>query len=132
MGCPPYTGSTRTPSTLPYRCTASATCIASSRVGTSTTASGPPEARPARIDEALQDGQGEGRGLARSRGGLAEQVAALDQRRDRLLLDRRGLFVAQRGESLDDAPIEPQRGKAFVLQCLLGHPAFYGARARYH
>ena len=29
-------------------------------------------------------------------GGLAEQVASVDQRRDRLLLDGRGLLIAQR------------------------------------
>jgi hypothetical protein len=73
-------------------------------------------------DETLEDGQREGRGLSGAGGGLAEEVASFDQGRDGLLLDGRGLFVAQDGEGLDDAGIEPQRRKAFVLLRWLGHP----------
>jgi hypothetical protein len=40
IGWPPYTGRTRTPSWRPYLWTASETCIASSRVGTRTSAVG--------------------------------------------------------------------------------------------
>ena len=36
IGWPPYTGTTRAPSSRPYLCIASATCIASSRVGVRT------------------------------------------------------------------------------------------------
>ena len=47
IGCPPYTGSTRAPSERPYRCIASETCMASSRVGASTSPSGAASRRPA-------------------------------------------------------------------------------------
>jgi NAD(P)H-dependent flavin oxidoreductase YrpB (nitropropane dioxygenase family) len=48
--------------------------------------------------EALEDRQRERRGLAGAGGGLAQQVAPGEQRRDRLALDRRGLLVAELGE----------------------------------
>jgi hypothetical protein len=44
--------------------------------------------------EALQDGQGERRGLARACLREAEEVAPFEQRADRALLDRRGRLVA--------------------------------------
>ena len=47
IGWPPYTGSTRTPRSRPYRWTACDTCSASSRVGTSTSAAGPASGPPA-------------------------------------------------------------------------------------
>ena len=40
-------------------------------------------------DEALDDGHGVGEGLARARRGAYEQVIALEQRRDRVLLHGR-------------------------------------------
>ena len=57
------------------------TCMASSRVGTSTSAGGACR-RPPGV-EALQDRQRERRGLAGAGGGLPEQVAPREQRRDR-------------------------------------------------
>ncbi len=51
--------------------------------------------------QALQDGQGEGGGLAGAGLGAAEEVAAGERRRDGLLLDRRGgvvALVAQRAQ----------------------------------
>jgi hypothetical protein len=48
--------------------------------------------------EPLEHRQCEGGRLARAGSGLAEQVAALDQGRDRLLLDRRRLLVAESGQ----------------------------------
>ena len=73
-------------------------------MGTRTSATGA-RSRPVR-GQPLEDRQREGGGLAGAGGGLAEQVAALDQRRDRLLLDRRGLLVAERGQRLQQ--LRPQ------------------------
>jgi hypothetical protein len=67
--------------------------MASSRVGTSTSAAR--RRRRAAGGQPLQQGQRERRGLAGAGGGLAEQVAALEQRRDGLALDRGGLLVAE-------------------------------------
>ena len=58
--------------------------------------------------EHLEDRQGEGRGLAGAGGGLAEQVAPGHQRRDRLLLDRRGLLVAEAGQRLQQLRPQPE------------------------
>ncbi len=44
--------------------------------------------------ELVEQGQREGRGLSGARAGLADDVASLHQRGDRLGLDRRGLGVA--------------------------------------
>ena len=55
-------------------------------------------AHGALLAEALQHGQREGGGLAGAGGGLADQVAAFDQRRDGLGLDRGGNRVAERGD----------------------------------
>ena len=54
------------------------------------------------LAQALQHRQREGGGLAGAGGGLTDQVTALDQRRDRLGLDRGGGGVAERG----DGPLE--------------------------
>src|SRR5690606_8695856 len=45
--------------------------------------------------DAREDGQGERGGLARAGGGLADEVAPVENRRDGLPLDGRGLFVAE-------------------------------------
>ena len=81
---------------------ASATCIASSRVGTRTSADVLPS--PACADrDALERRQREGRRLARPGRGLGEQVAAGQQRRDRLALDGRRLLVAEGARSCSAA-----------------------------
>ena len=72
-------------------------------MGTSTSADGAPERSRA---EPLQDRQREGRRLAGAGRRLPEQVAAREQRRDRLALDRRGLLVAQSGERFEQ--LRPQ------------------------
>ncbi len=53
--------------------------------------------------DVLDDRQAECGRLARSRLGLADDVAALEHRRDRLLLNRAGLFVANVLEGLERA-----------------------------
>ena len=85
---------------------ASATWVASSRVGTRTSARG--RAAVGAAAQALEQREREGGRLAGAGGGLAEQVAALQQRRDRLALDRRGLFVAERGQRGDQLVGEGQ------------------------
>ena len=92
--------------------------MASSRVGTSTRATG--SACGAGHD-ALQDRQGEGRRLAGAGGGLAEQVAAGEERRDRLGLDRRRLLVAQGGQGTEQLGAQPEVGER-------GHVLHGGAR----
>jgi hypothetical protein len=62
-------------------CTASATCIASSRVA-----------------DALQHGKSERGGLAGTGGGLPQQIATLKEQRNGLALDRSRFFVTQRGD----------------------------------
>ena len=61
--------------------------------------------------EALEDRQGEGRGLARARGGLAQHVAAADEQRDRGSLDGRGLLVAEGIECGEEVAPQSQGGK---------------------
>ena len=111
IGWPPNTGTTLTPSSLPYLNIASLTCTASSRVGTSTSTDG--SARLRGVD-ALQRRQGERRGLAGARGRLAEQVVAGDQVRDGLALDRRRLLVAEVGDRLEQLGAQPERGEPLV------------------
>ena len=76
--------------------------------------------RPAdgRIDQ-LQRRQGEGGRLAGAGGGLAEHVAAGEDRRDGVALDRRRLLVAERGEG----------GQQLRAQLEVGEPAL-ARRAR--
>jgi hypothetical protein len=62
--------------------------------------------------EDVQEGQREGRGLARARGRLAKHVAAGQQGRDGLALNRSGLFVAECRERGDDAGIEAESGES--------------------
>ena len=63
--------------------------------------------------EALQQREGERRGLARSGRGLAQEVPTGEKRRDGLLLDRSGLLVSQRRERLQQrrAEAEVREGK---------------------
>ena len=99
-------------SRVAYLWIASATCIASSRVGTRTRPgrAGAGPASPASADP-LQHRQRERRGLARARGRLAEHVPAREQQRDRLALDRRRFFVAERGDGREDLFRESEAGK---------------------
>ena len=53
--------------------------------------------------------KGEGRRLARARRRFGEDVAALEERRDRLALDRRRLLVTQLAERGDELTADPQR-----------------------
>ena len=62
--------------------------------------------------EALEDRQGEGGGLAGPGRRLGQQVAALEQRRDRGQLDGRGLLVAERGERAQQPRVEAEGGEA--------------------
>ena len=88
---PPYTGSTWTPGRwAAYRSNASETCSASSRVGASTSACG----FFCLQVELGQDRHRERRGLAGAGLRQPDDVAALEQRRDRGGLDRRRRLVA--------------------------------------
>ena len=60
----------------------------------------------------LQQRQRERGRLAGAGRRLAEQVAALEQRRDRLALDRRGLLVAEAGEGAQQLGPQPEVGEA--------------------
>ena len=68
-----------------------------------------PRAAVRLADEALEHRQRERRGLAGAGRGLAEDVASLEERRDRLALDRGRLLVAERGERIDQDRIQAQR-----------------------
>ena len=61
--------------------------------------------------ELVEDRQRERRGLAGAGRGLAEQVAAREQRRDRLALDRRRLLVAEAGQRLEQLVAQPEVGE---------------------
>jgi hypothetical protein len=60
----------------------------------------------------LEDRQGEGGGFAGAGRGLAEEVTSGDQRRNRLTLNGRRLFVPQLGQRTRQARIEPQAGES--------------------
>jgi len=66
-----------------------------------------------RADE-LQDGQRERRRLSRSRRSLTKQIAPGEQRRNRRLLNRSGLPVAESREFLDKCLTEAERFKSIV------------------
>jgi hypothetical protein len=59
----------------------------------------------------LEHGQAEGRRLARAGLSLADDVAALEQQRDRLLLDRAGRLVAHIAERGEDRLGQPEFGE---------------------
>ena len=113
IGCPPYTGTTLTPSSRPYLKIASDTCIASSRVGTSTSAEAVGRPRP--IVQRVEQRQGERRRLAGAGRRLADEVAALDQVGDRLALHRRRLLVAELGQRVEQLAAQPEGGKAVTF-----------------
>ena len=54
-------------------------------------------------------------------GRLGEQVAALEQRRDRRELDGRGLLVAERRERAQEPRVERERGEAGGFGGVVGH-----------
>ena len=93
-----------------YLCTASATCIASSRVGTSTS---PHVVRGAslRLGDPLEHRQRERRRLAGAGFGLAEQISGLKQQRNRFALNRRRLFIAEGGDDVGEFGPKAERGK---------------------
>ena len=62
----------------------------------------------ARLVQDLDDGEDEGRGLAGAGLGAGEQVAALEDQRDRLALDRGGLGVALVGDRAKQLGREPE------------------------
>ena len=84
--------------------------MANSLVGTRISAEGQ---RRARMGNALEQRQRERRRLAGSGCRLAQEIAACQQRRDRLPLDRRGLFIAQRIERGQQGGFQAQRRKAW-------------------
>ena len=61
--------------------------------------------------EPVQQAQPEGGGLAAAGGGLRDQVAALEERRQALRLDRRHLHVAQGVQALQQGGVERQVGE---------------------
>ena len=65
--------------------------------------------RPA--GQRLEDGQGEGCGLAGARRRLAQQVAPGEHGGDGLALDGRGLLVAQAGQAVEQLGAQPQAGE---------------------
>ena len=69
------------------------------------------------VREPLQDRQGERRRLARAGGRLPDEVAPLEQRRDRLGLDRGRFLVAQLDERVEEfgAQVEVREGAARQL-----------------
>ena len=95
-----------------YLCTASATCIASSRVGTSTRPAGVPARGVAGLVDPLQHRQRERRGLAGAGRGLPEQVAPFEEQRNGLALDRRGFFIAEGGDRRDHRLRKAEGGEA--------------------
>jgi hypothetical protein len=58
---------------------------------------------------ALHQGKGERGGLAGAGRRLAEQVLALEERRNGFALDGRRLFVAERGERADQGLVQAER-----------------------
>jgi sugar/nucleoside kinase (ribokinase family) len=69
--------------------------------------------------DVLEQGQAKGRGLAGPGLGLPDHVASLEQRRDRLLLDRRRALIAQMGERVEDRLGEAQLGEGVHAQWML-------------
>ena len=63
-----------------------------------------------RCDE-MQEGECEGRSLSGAGRRLPQQVAALEERRNRLPLHRRGLLVTKCGQRIDNSWIEAEAGK---------------------
>ena len=74
--------------------------------------------------ELLEDGGGEGTGLARACLGAAQHVPALEGGGDGLLLDGGGLFVVQGPQGGEDGGTESQvlKGHKNVPFCRMSHP----------
>jgi len=64
------------------------------------------------LGELVEEGEGERRRLAGARGRLADQVAALQQRRDRLALDGGRFLVTEVAEDLDELGAQGEVGEA--------------------
>src|SRR5690606_1611033 len=84
-------------------------------------------ARPAALlvlREQLDHRQGERGRLASAGGGLREQIRARQDERDRRALDGRRLFVAERGDCLQEGVVETERVKPGRRRGLRGgrHP----------
>ena len=58
------------------------------------------------VGDRVKNGQSEGGGLAGAGCGLRQDVAALEERRDGLLLDGRGLLVAEGRQRREQARVE--------------------------
>ena len=67
---------------------------------------------PASLHQTLQHRQRERRGLAGAGRGLPEQIASVEQERNRLALDRRGLFVAERRHGLHQGLVQSESGES--------------------
>ena len=63
----------------------------------------------------MEQGQRERSGFPRTRRGLPQEIASSEQRRDRLALHGRRLFVAERGQGVNDARIESETGESGEL-----------------
>jgi len=74
--------------------------------------------------QALEDRQGKGRGLAGAGLGDAEQIFAGKQRRNRLGLDGRGIFVAFGGK-------RPKKGLGEIEVCKRRHFEYFLSRIRW-
>ena len=105
----------------PYRWIASDTCMASSRVGTSTSAPGGAWPRPSAAIR-WSSGSAKAAVLPVPVAAWPEQVAPLEQRRDRLALDRRRLLVAEARERRQELRAQPEIGE--------GGPVRGGVRRR--
>ena len=110
IDAPPYSGTTLRPRPCAYLWIASATCIASSRVGTSTRPRGL-LARVALVGDALEHRQRERRRLSGAGCRLRQQIAAREHQGNGFALDRRRLFVAELGEGGDKRSGEAERSE---------------------
>src|SRR5204862_202439 len=75
-------------------------------------------------EEALQDGKGEGGGLAAARHRARDEVTALQHGRDRLLLDGGGLFEPEVPQGAEKARIEGKDRKGHTTSFRI--PARFG------
>ena len=78
----------------------------------------------------LDDREDEGRGLAGAGLGAGEEVAALEDQRDRLALDRGGLGVALVGDGAEQLGREPEGIEGHEGRTLLTGPIPHGCGAR--
>jgi hypothetical protein len=66
----------------------------------------------AELRDAVQHRQREGSGFSRARGRLREQIAPVEEERNRLALDGRRLLVSERRDGGDERLVEPERGES--------------------